>query len=183
MRLWTLIERLANLRRREAAGTGLAPVHTEVLAYLLRCNRYSNTPGAVAEYLGLTKGTTSQTIGVLVRRGHIAKRADGRDRRVIHLELTREGRELANTLEPSAWTPAAEGLPASQRVAAEDVLEELLRILQQQRGHRTFGACGTCRFLMPEGPGTFRCGLTREPLAPYETHLICREHEAPRPGP
>lgn len=179
LHLWSLIERLANLHRREITAANLAPVHGEVLRYLLSCNRYSNTPGAVAEYLGLTNGAVSRTAGTLVRRGYIVKRTDRHDRRLVHLELTPAGRDAASTLDLPTWTKSAEAIQVDQRETAEAVLAELLRTLQQQRDHKTFGACGTCRFLMPEGPGTFRCGLTREPLTPYETHLICREHEPP----
>ena len=33
-----------------------------------KANRYSNTPQALADYLGLTKGTVSQTLLLLDRR-------------------------------------------------------------------------------------------------------------------
>ena len=49
-----------------------------VLFYLNQANRFSNTPQALTEYLGLTKGTVSQTVLVLESR---CRRSRGRRRR------------------------------------------------------------------------------------------------------
>ena len=60
-----LIERLGNLVRADARAVcndyDMRPVQLEALEFLTQCNRYSDTPQAVAEFLGLTKGTVSQT--------------------------------------------------------------------------------------------------------------------------
>ena len=89
-----LIERMANLLRAEARRVDgqLQPVHLQALAYLARCNRYSDTAGALTEYLGLTKGTVSQTLNVLEREGLIAREEDPADRRRVRLRLTPAGR-------------------------------------------------------------------------------------------
>ena len=55
--------------RKAGADEALQPVHLQALIYLARANRYSNTPQALAEYLGLTKGTVSQTLLLLDRQG------------------------------------------------------------------------------------------------------------------
>ena len=63
------VERLSELlkvdSRQAGVEQGLQPVQVEVLHYLSICNKYSDTPMAVTEYLGLTKGTVSQTLKVL----------------------------------------------------------------------------------------------------------------------
>jgi DNA-binding MarR family transcriptional regulator len=61
------------------AAHGLQPVQLEVLNYLSSCNRYSDTPMAVTEYLGQTKGTVSQTIKTLEKK-RISKESCGRER-------------------------------------------------------------------------------------------------------
>ena len=98
-RLYALLDRLGVVLRaddRQVGGQGaLQPIHRALLRYLARCNRYSDTPGAAATYLGQTKGTVSQSLGVLERRGYVKKRRDARDRRVIRLELTAKGRRAA----------------------------------------------------------------------------------------
>ncbi|MFN2812475.1 MarR family winged helix-turn-helix transcriptional regulator, partial [Escherichia coli] len=70
------------------------------LHYLARCNRYSDTPLGVTEYLGLTKGTVSQSLKVLEGRGLISKLPDARDRRSVHLRLTDAGRALIEAVIP-----------------------------------------------------------------------------------
>lgn len=177
--LLQLIERLGNLLRAEQrrAAPELQAVHLQVLDYLARCNRYSDTPAAVARYLGATKGTTSQSLAVLERHGYIARAPDARDRRVVHLQLSERGRELlANLVSAAEWRQALAALPEAERATAERVLEEFLRRLQAARGWRTFGQCHSCRHLLREGKG-FRCGLTREALSAADTGQICHEHE------
>lgn len=63
------IERISSLRsslvRKAATAAGLQFIHAEILEYLGRCNRYSNTAQALTEYLGLTKGSVSQSLKLL----------------------------------------------------------------------------------------------------------------------
>src|SRR4030065_1806393 len=81
------VERLSLLTRADlrqaGAAQGLQPVHLQVLFYLNQANRFSNTPQALTEYLGLTKGTVSQTVLVLARRRLISRYADPRDGRGV----------------------------------------------------------------------------------------------------
>ena len=71
---WPL-ERLARVMRAREHEDGLNPAQREALRYLARANRFSNTPGALTRYLGATKGTISQTVMALERKGLIAKAA------------------------------------------------------------------------------------------------------------
>jgi DNA-binding MarR family transcriptional regulator len=52
---------------------GLNPAQWEALRYLSRANRFSNSPIALTRFLGSTKGTISQTIEALERKGFITK--------------------------------------------------------------------------------------------------------------
>jgi DNA-binding MarR family transcriptional regulator len=185
-RLYALLERLGNLLRTEerAAGLphGLQPVHLQALRYLQSCNRYSNTPAALTEYLGLTKGTVSQTLLLLEEKGLLRKEADAEDRRVVHLLLTDAGRKvLKEALPPDLFKRALAHVPGGD-AALEDALTGLLRSLQAANAQRSFGACATCKHFQREGAGRFRCGLTQEPLSREDSLLLCREHEAVPPG-
>ena len=68
-------------QRVRGRGGQLQPVHIEALSYINRANRYSNTPQALAEYLRSTKGTVSQSLLLLYRRGLITRETDAKDRR------------------------------------------------------------------------------------------------------
>ena len=69
---WPL-ERLTRLMRAGEHEGGLNPAQWEALRYLSRANRFSNSPIALTRFLGSTKGTISQTIKALERKGYIAK--------------------------------------------------------------------------------------------------------------
>jgi DNA-binding MarR family transcriptional regulator len=175
-----LVERIGGLIRaavREcAAGHGLQPVHVEILDYLARCNRFSDTPQAIAAYLGLTKGTVSQSVGRLEERGLVSKAVDGRDRRRLHVRPTAKGREVVRACRlPAAMHRAAERLDDALAVSTGKGLTRLLQEIQLATGNRTFGQCRGCRHLLSEGE-SYRCGLTGEPLSAQDTGRICYEH-------
>lgn len=177
-----LIERIGNLlraeERRGCLSFGLQPIQLHALHYLSQCNRYSDTPAAVTDYLGLTKGTVSQTLNVLEKKGLIEKLADERDRRVIHLRMTQRGSDvLTATLPPKLFVSAVEKLTREQTQYMDELLTELLRNLQWANKTKSFGVCKSCRFFQSVENG-FRCGLTRETLLIGDTEKICREHEA-----
>lgn len=177
--LYDLLERLANLLRGElrqaGARFGLQPVHLEVLHYLSRCNRYSDSPAGVAEFLGLTKGTVSQSLLLLENKGFLVRRVDEDDQRKQHLLLTVRGSSLLQgVLPPTPLMDAALQLPADQARALTPALRTLLRGMQHYNERRIFGTCRNCRYLTQTGEG-LRCGLTQEVLSAGDTLLICRE--------
>jgi MarR family transcriptional repressor of emrRAB len=181
LRTLDLAERLGNLAqaRLKAVGArrGLQPAHLRILLYLAAANRYSNTPQAVADYLGLTKGTVSQSLILLETKGLIERGADARDRRVVRLALTPLGQALVEPARREGterWGAAAGALPEGVLYG----LTEILRQLQLLEGRRSFGVCRSCRHHLTEGPGRWRCGLTGEPLSGEDRESICREHEA-----
>lgn len=187
-RIFDLLERIGTLlgaeQRRCAADADLQPVHIRILDYLSRCNRFSNTPAAIAAYLLTTKGTVSQSLLVLQRKGLVTKTPDARDGRVVHLHLTNRGEQVVQSVEqPQPWRSAWAALPKRPAAALEEGLEQLLRSLQQANRWRTFGPCHSCRHLLVEDSERFRCGLTQEPLEAWETRRICQEHELPTHEP
>jgi DNA-binding MarR family transcriptional regulator len=182
--LLELVDCLGRLIRGDLRARGganrLQPVHLQALVYLRQANRYSNTPLALAEYLGSTKGTVSQSLLVLYRQGLLERYADEYDRRVVRLRLSRRGEALlADDGLAGVWGEAVGGLAAAEVATARRVLQEVLRNLQHSRGSRSFGVCHTCAHFRREGPIGFRCGLTGEALSAEDSQRICREHAWP----
>lgn len=166
--------------RHFAAEHELQPVHLDVLRYLSRCNRYSNTPVAISQYLQTTKGTVSQSINVLERKKLIAKLADSKDKRVVRLRLLDKGRRLVRKLDDNhALTSAIEGLGDRTRRSFQETVVELLRSAQRINEYQSFGQCRSCRFFRRLPDGGYQCGVTREALSDADTELICVEHEYP----
>ena len=176
------LERLAGLlrieQRRHATEAGLQMVHHDILEYLARCNRYSDTVQAVTEYLGLTKGTVSQSIKLLEQKGYVTRSADLRDGRVHHLCLTDSGRELMWEADSQTRT-VFEDInvnPAYARIFST-ILKDVLWQMQMRQGKKGFLQCGSCRHNRAQEGGAFLCGLTLEALSVEDTQKICREHE------
>lgn len=182
--LYALIERIGNLLRTEIrkAGIdlGLQPVHLQALSYLARCNRYSDTPAAVTDYLGATKGTVSQTLKVLEKKAFIIKTTDAEDKRVQHLKVSESGREiLAACLPPSAFHEASTTMDETDGNLLVNLLTRMLREMQKANRSKTFGVCKSCHFYRSNGTGNY-CGLTKEALSPSDSEKICREHTLPK---
>ncbi len=176
------IERIANLLRNETrqagAAYGLQPVQLEALAYLNKCNRYSDTPQAVTDYLGLTKGTVSQTLKILAANGFITKKADLKDKRVVHLQVTKAGKTIVEKLIPNPlFMETQDQLGKTAEAQLEKNLKTFLSTMQQSNKMKSFGVCHSCRYHQETSGGRYFCGLTQERLLKKEIHSICREHE------
>lgn len=177
-----LIDRLGNLVRVDLRAAGsqhsLQPVHLQALIYLAAANRYSNTPQALAEYLGLTKGTVSQSLLLLHRRGLIDRHGDASDKRLVRLALTESGAQLLKAIQLlPEWTQVVARIAPQRSKIVLAVLKELLLALQLNAGNRSFGVCNSCQLNLHEGPRSYRCGLTGEKLSLPDTRMICREHQ------
>lgn len=176
------IERLARLVRAREHGGGLNPAQREALRYLARANRFSNSPGALTLYLGATKGTVSQTLMALQRKGYIVKTARANERRSVVLSLTPKG---ADALAGDPWdqlAAAADDLGNKTRRRLAKGLRELLATELAQRPHRSFGTCQTCRYFREKGRdkeagGPHLCMHFDTALDTSEQGLICVEHQ------
>ena len=183
--LHALLTRISRLLQAEdrAASPGLPPVQLHALDYLSRCNRYSDRPAAVAEYLGITKGTASQSLRVLMEAGLIEKHTNPDDRRSVHLLVTDEGRDVvAASGSKVLLDKALAELPSETSASLGEGLRDLLRAMQRANAGRSFGVCRTCRHFQTSDGSDFsedayRCGLTQEALSAADSSLICREHE------
>jgi len=176
-----LFERLGALVQQSVRGDGarhgLLPIHIQVLHYLAQANHDSDLPIAIAGYFGITRGTVSQTLAVLERRGLLLKEADARHGKRVHLKLTPAGESVLKESWVERVEQALHTLPMDVAVV-EDTLRNLLLALQRINGQRAFGMCRQCaHFLAAENSA--RCGLTGELLAIEQTARICREWTAP----
>jgi MarR family transcriptional regulator, organic hydroperoxide resistance regulator len=178
------IERISQLLRSETRQAGadydLQPIQLSALQFLSRANRYSNTPQGVTEYFGLTKGTVSQTLMALERKGFIQKSADKKDGRVVHLNVTKMGRKLLGDALPAQTVQRAwEDVPETEQNHLTDGLQQLLQRMQQLNGMKPFGQCRTCHYNRKKSEGKSFCELTQENLSKTDVTLICREYLRP----
>jgi MarR family transcriptional repressor of emrRAB len=176
--VFDLIERMSALirseERRRCTELGLQPVHLQVMDYLSRCNRYSDTPAALANYLGMTRGTVSQTILLLEKKGYLKKTADQNDKRMVHLSLLAEGDALMNKASPAELYSQASAI-FNENINQENVFINALNALQKANKSQSFGLCKTCKYFTETSVG-FVCDLTKEQLSQGDSEKICQEH-------
>lgn len=175
-----LIERISTLvraeERKKYATLGLQPIHMQVLGYLNECNSYSNTAVGVTEYFGLTKGTVSQTLQVLERKGYLDKQVDTEDARVTHLTLSKSGELLLESAnDDDVFNRAQQAVLSKQYTTLDDALTMTLLSLQRGCDTKSFGSCSSCVNFDIED-NHYICTETRLPVWQIETHKICREH-------
>ena len=169
-----LIERIARINAADEWTQDLNPTQWAALSYLARANRFSRAPSQVAEFLAATRGTVSQTLKALARKGLIVEVRSALDKRRISYDVTDKGRHLfvRSTVidEVIAQLPTEETLPLAQG------LELLARRALRARDRRPFGQCKTCPHHRAEQGGAY-CSLLNEPLRAKDVDLICYEHE------
>ena len=165
------LERLARLIRSAGHAHGLIPAQWDVLRYLSRANGFSNSPVATAQYLGATKGTISQTIMALVKKGLVESEARSGDQRSVALHLSPKGRETLAHDPLAALARDIEDLGGkTQRRFAKAVRELLLAETARQQ-HASFGTCGSCRYLLHSRPPA--CTSFGAALDESKLHLLC----------
>ncbi len=180
--IYDYVERLSELLRMDSrqAGSahGLQPVQIEVLHYLSICNRYSDTPMGVTEYLGHTKGTVSQTLKVLEKKGFLLKRPDKDDKRVAHMKLSAKGKRLVEKSIPTPmFLSACEDLGDDEQLKISNALKRLLTTILQANQMKSFGICSSCRYNHTTDDGNYFCNLVQQALSVDDIQLICKEHE------
>jgi DNA-binding MarR family transcriptional regulator len=178
--VFDLVERMAALirseERKKCTELGLQPVHLQVLDYLSRCNRYSDTPAALTNYLGMTRGTVSQTLLLLVKKGFIKKTTDVTDRRMVRLSLLTEGNAILKQARTSdLFNQAASLFKKHNFINNEEMFMKALTALQKANKSQSFGLCKTCQYFTTTSDG-FTCGLTKEQLSQSDSEKICQEH-------
>lgn len=181
--LAVILDRLGRLLHYRQFAAGLNPAQWEALRFIARANRFSRNPGALAEYLGTTKGTASQTLIALEEKGLIARNRGTKDRRQVLLHLTDSGHAAL------AQDPVSEIAEAAERIDGIDLatlthgLSALFLELRRPSEHPTFGICGQCvhlgsneRQADPSGPHC--CRLRQGALSLDDLDKICVDYAA-----
>lgn len=179
-RLPDLLTRAARLIAGDGHQGDLKPVQWQALRYLERANRFSRTPGALAAWLGQTKGTVSQTLIALERKGLVTRQPDAHDRRLARLALTDQGRARLAEAPESVAAAMLSTLSPNDHATLEPLLARMLTSHLAARGHRPFGQCRDCRHFRINDParGSYHCRLLDAPLSGADADAICVEQEA-----
>jgi len=172
-RVRELIDRLGRIIAADEWGEDINPTQWTALSYLAEANRFSRSPSQVAEFMSATRGTVSQTLKALARKGLIEEVRSETDKRSISYTITAKGRDLIQKrLESEDLSHSADDRDLSELA---DRLEAFARDILRQRGLRPFGICETCTHNARTQDGWY-CTLLREPLDGQEIKQLCHEH-------
>ncbi len=173
------IERIGRLTRERETEAGLPPAQWEALRCLAASNRFSRSPSVVADWLATTRGTASQTLIALERKGLIARASDPRDRRASRLDVTAAGMAVLDN-DPLAGVAATIALlPPLHAVALGQALTRVCEEMLGSSRRPGFHACVNCRdyAVASDDAGEGRCGRFDAPMDADEAARACAAHE------
>lgn len=174
-RVIVLLDRLGRLTRELQFANGLNPAQWEALRFIAQANKFSRTPTALAEYLGATKGTVSQTLIALENKGLITRCKKTDDRRQVELCLTDAGQTMLGS-DPMQTLERA-SVEIADELGAEMVkgLTRLLHDLQTRHQVSDFGVCQDCSLFCvnTQTLDTGVCGNNGESIDAVEKTKIC----------
>lgn len=120
------------LRGREGQRPGeLSLSHYRMLTFLLDSPRLP--AGRLAAAADLAPASATQMLDLLEKRGMVARERDPRDRRVVVVTLTPEGRRLTQDRRAefrALWAEVMHDLDEEQLALGVDVLERVSRLLE-----------------------------------------------------
>jgi len=174
-----LVERLARIAQNDAFAEDLKPTQWEALRYLSKANRFSCNPTALTAYLGVTKGTVSQSINALERKGLLKKKSVASDKRSVNLVLTTKGTKLLTSDPLNELSRAASKMSKSQQINLQKSLKAFLVTTLNERKRKPFGACKSCKYFQMNvsNDSVYRCGLLEVPLSKADSEKICFEQK------
>lgn len=163
---------------------GLTPTQIQILIFLRFHLTEMGRVGVLAREFDLTPATVSDAVRVLARKGLLTKRTPPGDARARVLELTGEGRKLADEL--ADWAnvllPHLADLDKDDKIVVMRFLLNFIDSLQRAGIVTVARMCVSCRhFDRDPAPGsseTHYCRLLERPLAASDLRVDCPEHEA-----
>ncbi|WP_431859161.1 MarR family transcriptional regulator [Azospirillum sp.] len=118
---------------------GLNPAQWSALRYLAQATPSARSVVAFARYHGTTKGTASQTIAALLKKGLLDRSRSERDRRTVNLELTAAGRLVLEHDPLNELSAAIASLSDAHHQHLAEGLDQVLRTLLVRRARRSGG--------------------------------------------
>ncbi len=172
-RIEFLLERLVRLNQAKAWENDLNPAQMAALEYLSQANKFSRAPSHVADYLGATRGTTSQTLKALSNKGLVQQVRSAEDKRSVRYDVTEKALPVLGSKAPLADSIVQLDKKEASHIAS--LLNNMLHMTLRNNGGKTFGICKSCKHHSTQD-GRPYCRLLSVGLAKFETEQICQEH-------
>ena len=134
---WVAVARACQLMQtvltRELAGLDIKPPHLDILVNLYRFEGISQQE--LAHKLLVGRSNMSMTLPQMEKRGLIERRGDQKDKRVLRLHLTPEGRRVAEeamAIQTALIERTLSSSPIEQCHAMADSMERIILALQAE---------------------------------------------------
>src|SRR5579885_1287445 len=167
---------------RDSFESGISPTQAQVLS-LIRF-RGSMRLSELADATALRAATMSDAVASLVAKGLVAKKRSRADARSLSVQLTAQGRRVAERLSqwPDFLGAAIGALSAEEQRTLLRALVKMIRTLQDQKQIPVAHMCVNCRFFRPavyentEAP--HHCDFVNAPFGDDALKIDCPDFEA-----
>lgn len=161
--------------------TGLTPTQAQILARLRAAGPL--TLRRLADELGITPASASDSVRVLVERGLVTKDRTATDRRALALALTEAGaREAeADGSWPDLLIEAVDELAPEEQAVLLRALTKMIRTLQRDRRIAVARMCATCVHFVPnahpdDADAPHHCAFVDAPFGDRQLRIDCPDH-------
>jgi len=179
-RIAELLVYLGRAVQSEDARSELTAAQWTCLRFFARANGSTRTPSAFASFQATTRGTASQIIKSLERRGLVSRTRSDRDRRSVCFDLTDKGRTVLDNDPLRVLVGLIDGLDDAESARFLSTLSGLASALAAKRDAPSFGTCRDCSHFGATGDVAY-CACMAAELATDETTKLCASY-APMPG-
>jgi DNA-binding MarR family transcriptional regulator len=171
----------------DACERGLTPTQGQILALLRARAKSGLRLSQVAESLGISPPTASDSVRALVKKGLVLKGRAAGDARAIALELTGQGRTEAECT--ASWPDFLLGAidtlsDAEQEALLLSLMKMMVALLERGRVPNQ-RMCVTCHYFQADvhedRQRPHHCALNDAPLGTRHLRLDCGEHVAVSP--
>lgn len=173
--------------RTSAAARGLNPTQEQILACLL-ARRAPCTMGELAQSLGVTAPTASDSVSALEGRALVRRREDHADARRVLVELTPRGRREASREPrwPDGILAGLSHLSGDERAVLARSFAKVIRALQDRGEIPVQRMCVECAHFRPNAHASrgkpHHCALVDSAFGDSSLRFDCADHEPAEPA-
>jgi DNA-binding MarR family transcriptional regulator len=171
----------------QRTGTGLTPTQAQLLS-LMSARPGGATLSELADELGVSAASASDSLTKLVAKGLATKRRADGNGRALAAKLTALGQRRAAEVAvwPDFLLAAVDELDPEERAVFLRALVRMIRSLQEQGRIPVARMCPNCRFFLPNvhsnAAQPHHCAFTDAPFGDGELRIDCSDSEPQAAG-
>jgi len=164
-----------------ASPMGLNPTQVAILGLVLRGPAEGVSLAYLADQLGVSPPTVSDSVNTLTTKGLLEKKPAIEDRRTLSITLTPSGRSAAGTADrwPADLLSAVDVLDPPDQGQLLRALVTVIRQLQVSGQMAPARTCPTCTFFRPHSGGSagpHYCAFVEAYFSDRNLRLDCKDH-------